>query len=363
MDNLTKDDKWVLVSCLQKSVRKGFDDLAGIYAQKLCDLGERSYLAYRLSIMGVEDLGIAALDEVTPFSNTRIKKAEVDKNGGVEYLVEVAKNFAREKKDRTACDLVTLSQGFIPEEVSLEEHKEIFLNPEYHEVTRALSGWSVLGAKKHKTELIEPGEDRLEEFLKLNEKLLSKSPKKDKILSILEDSYMVHREPHFIVLGLLQSIFEKEKNMIMQNYKTGDFISRDYVRILAQNYFLVDGVDTHTSQGKTAAYNFLKKPSLTVEWMDKNSIDYEARFNVVKCLSFRAIGQQVNHRLFYPTAAKVMREIQVETLNRYAGKELDTKEALKSFSASIPIWNNCIEDVITKQYGSVKNNKTKYFPF
>lgn len=363
MDKLTKDDKWVLVSCLQKSVRKGFDDLAGIYAQKLCDLGERSYLAYRLSIMGVEDLGIPALNEVTPFSNTRIKKAEVDKNGGIEYLVDIAQRFAKANKDRTACDLVTLSQGFLPEDVPLEKHKEIFLDHNQHEVTRTLSAWYVLGGKKHKTEFIQAQEDRLEDFLKLNEKLLEKSPEKDRILTILEDSYLVHREPHFIALGLLQSIFEKEKGLTVQSFKTGDFISRDYVRVLAQNYFLVDGVDTHTAQGKTAAYNFLKKPSLAVEWMDKNEIDYEARFNVLKCLIFRTIGQQVNHRLFYPTATRVMREIQKETLDRYAGQDLDVKEALKAFTASIPIWNNCIEDVITKQYGVTKTKPPGYFPF
>lgn len=362
MDKLTKDDKWVLVSCLQKSVRKGFENLAGIYAQKLCELGERSYLAYRLSIMAVEDVGVAATDDIVPFLKTRIKKAEVDTNGGVEYLVETAKLFARAKKDRTACDLVTLAQGYKPTELSLDEHKAIFLDPNQHEITRALSAWSVLGAKKHKNSLIQDQEDRLSEFIELNAKLLENSQKKDIILGILEDSYPVHREPHFIVIGLLQAILEEEKDVGMSGFKTGDFVSRGFNQFLAQNYFLVDGIDTHTAQGKTAAYKFLKKPSLVNEWMEKNNVPFEARFNVVKCLSFRAIGQQVNHRMFYPTATRVMRDVQSETLNRYVGHEVDFKEALKSFNASVPIWNNCIEEVITKQYGEPKR-PAGYFPF
>lgn len=363
MDKLTKDDKWILVSCLQKSVRKGFDELSGIYAKKLCELGERSYLAYRLSIMAVEDIGIAALDDVIPFSKTRIKKAEVDKNGGEEYLIETAKIFARANKDRTACDLVTLAQGYKPSELSMEEHKALFLDPNQHEITRALAAWSILGAKKHKNPLIQDEVDNFDEFLKANEELLKNSPQKDKILGILEDSYPVHREPHFLAIGLLQAIFEEEKDVEISGFKTGDLIPRNFNQILAQNYFLVDGVDIHTSQGKSAAYSFLKKASLVNEWMEKNEVPFEAKFNVVKCLSFRAVGQQVNSRLFYPTATRVMREVQSETLNRYVGHDVDFKDALKHFNASISIWNNCVEEVITKQYGPPKKKHDAYFPF
>lgn len=363
MDKLNKDDKWILVSCLQKSVRKGFDDLAGIYAKKLCELGERSYLAYRLSIMAVEDIGIASIDEIIPFLQTRIKKAEVDKNGGEEYLVETAKMFALTKKDRTACDLVTLAQGYKPLEVSIEEHKSLFLDPNQHEITRALAAWSMLGAKKHKNPLIQDEVDNFDFFLKANEELLKNSPRKDQILGILEDSYPVHREPHFLAIGLLQAIFEEEKDIEISGIKTGEFVSRGFNQILAQNYFLVDGVDMHTSQGKTAAFNFLKKASLMNDWMESNSVPFEARANVVKCLSFRAVGQQVNSRLFYPTATKVMREVQNETLNRYVGHEVSFKDALKHFNASLGIWNNCIEEVITKQYGPPKKKHDAYFPF
>lgn len=360
MKNLTKDDKWVLVSCLQKSVRKGFDDLAETYAQKLCEIGERSYLAYRLSIMAVEDVGIAALDDIIPFLNTRIKKAEVDKNGGEQYLIDVSKKFALAKKDRTACDLVSLSTGYQPADLTLAQHKEIFLDKRQHEITRALSGWVVLGGKKHKHELIQTDEDRLDEFLALNETLLDKSPVKDKILGILADSYPVHREPHFLVIGLLQSIYENELGVEMRGYKTGDIVKRSFPKELLEDYFLIDGVDIHTSQGKTAAYNFVKRPSLMNEWFNKNNVQEEDRMNVIKCLNFRAIGQQVNERLFYPTASKVMVDIQKETLNRYVGADVSFSEASNAFNASLPIWNQCVAEVIKKKYG--KPNP-RHFPF
>ena len=90
---LTKEDKWLLVSCLQKSVRKGFVDLAIDYASKLYDL-ERSYLVYRLSIIAVEDVGLGNLSLVNEFMDTEIKKANIEDKGGKQYVLDITAHLA-----------------------------------------------------------------------------------------------------------------------------------------------------------------------------------------------------------------------------------------------------------------------------
>ncbi len=345
-------NKWLLVSCLQKSVRKGFVDLVENYTEELFDI-DRSYLTYRLSIMAIEDIGISNIPLISDFLKTEIKKSNIDELGGKDYIVKIAKELSESIKDRSACDLISISTMY--GEKHYEDYEKIFLDESQTLVRRVLAAWEILGAKKMKNPLIENQQDNLENFIKLNSEI---TDNKD-ILEIMKISYKIHNEPHFIAIGLLNSLYDKEKNHggKIGKYNIGDYLNKEFPKSLINNKWLFDGIDWHTKEGKAAIYSTIKENIEVVKYLKEFVIDNESVATGFGMLLFKKIGQQVNKRLIYRNAIAIFKNAEEITLKKMLYSEnVDFMLADKLMDEAIPI----LKDNIEKQFRVANPN---YFPF
>lgn len=352
-------DKWILVSCLQKSIRKGYVNLALNYADELYDM-ERAYLLYRLSIIALEDVGLGNVDSVHDFMLTEIKKAEIEAKGGKEYVMEVVKQFALSNKDRTACDLTYLS-GFYqgaPTNTEGKSAEQIFLSNEVSVVKRVLAGWQVLGTKRQKNPFIQNEEDDLERFIELNSELT----KNNKILEIMKAAYKFHREPHFIALGILDYLFSEEKKNggTIGKFNVGDILEKKYTPRMCgyNNKWLIDGFDWHTAEGKKAIYEFCGKSGNLINYLHENKrpMDNENFAHGVGNLLFRENGHCVDKRLVYPSAIEILKVCITKSIQLRFGEGVKPSTAMAHMSQDA----NKLYDIIDEQR---KKQKLSMLPF
>lgn len=349
MKNITQDHKWLLISCLQKSIRKGFANLAIEYAESLYEL-DKSYLLYKLSIIALEDIGLGNVEAIFDFMDTEIKKSKIEERGGKSYVLKVVENFANSVKDRSACDLCSLAS--LSETQNELDNESIFLSQEAPVVNRLMAGWEILGAQKLKNPLVFNKEDNLEKFMELNKMIVND----EKILQVMKNGYLIHREPHFIALGLLQSIFTKEKNVKVGKYITGQYVEKfQYQHMVSENW-LLDGIDWHTKEGKSSIHNFAKQKNELSSWFDKNYIPNDIRPNLIGLLLFRTIGHQVNKRLVYPTAIVIMKLAQKMEFEKMTANQLDYAQTVKIFENCLPELNQLLTQHLTTP-------DPKHFPF
>lgn len=350
-----KEDKWMLVSCLQKSIRKGFVELAINYAEQLYEI-ERSYLVYRLSIIAIEDIGLGNVDLVHDFLSTEIRKANIEARGGKDYVMKVVAELAQSIKDRSACDLVSLASFYQEKIETNKTFEEIFIDDQMPVVNRVLAGWEILGAKKLQNPLVKNSENSdLENFLELNSKIVSDK----KILDIIRFAHTIHREPHFISLGILAYLYEQEKKkeIKMGKFKTGESVNKEYPIKMIQNKWLIDGIDWHTKEGKSAIYEFAKEKSEIVDYLKTMVIDRESIGTLLGMLLFRHSGHQVDRRLFYPSAVAILKITEQLTF-----KELTHNESADFFKAS-KIFEKSIHQINQKIEKQFTIPDPQYFPF
>lgn len=350
MRKLGKEDKWLLVSCLQKSIRKGFSDLAVSYADQLYEI-ERSYLLYRLSIIAVEDVGLGNPQLVDEFLSTEIKKANIEEKGGKDYILSITEKLAVSGKDRSACDLTVLASSIAPS-FSFDDSESVFLDNNKDIVDRMLAGWNILGAKKNTNNLVINKEDNVESFLSLNKHLITD----ERILNIIKNGYKIHREPHFMAMGLLKNQLALEEGKVISKFKTGDFFSRNFDKTFIDNFWLIDGVDWHTKEGKTAIYEFCNSSTETIKYLKSIKTPYNIIPNVIGTLLFRAVGQQVNERLVYPTAVNIMKMVEKNGLEKQLSLEINIKHLNTLFLNDLPLLNEKLHKILSKP-------DPKHFPF
>lgn len=290
-------NKWLLVSCLQKSIRKGFVNLALNYAEELWNI-DKNYLLYRLSIIAIEDVGLGNLELVHSFLKTELKKDNIATNGGEEYVMGIVKQLALSVKDRSACDLMEIAYR---ENIDLSGYslEDIYLNKNENIVKRFLSGWEILGSKKFKNNNIINKEDNIEDYININKKL----GVSENILEIIRTCYKVQNEAHFLSIGILSKIFEEEL-MLKCAYKVGDCKFYQHPEKLIANDLLIDGFDYHTKEGKSAIYDFIKKSKHLVPEL-KKYFEYSEIPRIIGKLMFKENGQKVDKRLLYPTAVNI----------------------------------------------------------
>lgn len=361
MNNLTKEDKWLLVSCLQKSIRKGFDELAISYADRLYEI-ERSYLVYRLSIIAVEDVGLGNLSLMNDFLATQIKKANIEERGGKEYILKLTGELARSVKDRSACDLTSLcfydpSTNGLGEDRNTEKMKEIYLDNSQPVGRRINAAWEILGAKKQKNLNIKNQEDDLERFLDLNRELIYHLPHSTAVLDSMRNGYIIHRESHFIALGLLYSLLEAERDQKIGSFVTGSFVERQFAAHILENTWLIDGIDWHTKEGKSAIYDFCKSNPPVVRFLKSQHIGYESIPHIIGKLLFRKCGHQVNQRLFYPSAVKILKSTEkLELKESLHNSGIDLVKLNQMFEQDFPLLREKIQQIFVTP-------DPKHFPF
>lgn len=354
MDMKKSENKWILVSCLQKSIRKGFVVLAQKYAEELFEF-EKNYLIYRLSIIAVEDVGLGDVDLVYDFLSTEIKKANIEERGGKDYVMGLVEKLCLANKDRSACDLISLS--FLYEDTMLDSanHKETFLNNNEMLVKRVLSAWEMLGAKKMKNPLIKNNDDNINLFLELNSELVEDP----KVLKIMELSYKIHNEPHFIAIGLLSYLYTKEKRAKSKigKYNAGDILVKDFPIELIKDKWLLDGIDWHTREGKAAVYELSKEQIEVNKYLREFLIDSESISTALGMLLFRKVGHQVNKRLIYQNSVAILKTSEQITFKKMLYNDnADFFVADKLMDSAMPIFR----DNVIKQFNGTN---PKYFPF
>jgi len=296
-----KEDKWLLVSCLQKSIRKGFVTLAHNYAEKLYDL-ERSYLVYRLSVIAIEDIGLGNTNLVHDFLSTKIQKDKIEELGGKDYVMRIVSELTTSIKDRSACEVVTLASFYKEKYTETKKtNEEVFLDNEELIVNRVIAGWEILGVKNFK----HVEENNLENFIELNSRFIQD----EKILNIIRYAHSIHKETHFSSYGLLSYVYEKEKKKKIKvgKFETGDYVSTDCPIDLIDNKWLIDGVDWHTKEGKSAIYEFITENTAIMSYVRSMKLDKESMASIVGNLLFRKVGHQVDKRLIYPTAIVILK--------------------------------------------------------
>lgn len=307
------DNKWILSSCLQKSIRKGFCELAFQYFEDLWEY-DSSYAIYILSLVAIEDIGIANLDLLHEFLNEmiKIKKSTIQEKDKKKILLFVEK-FCLSVKDRSIYDLNLLS---ILSEKKIEEdyeknYTDIFLNNKETIVNRFLAGWKILESTKIKNPLIaqQEKEKNFESFLNLYQQILPNQT----MIELMRKIYFIDKSTYSISLGLLFYLYQEEfKNKEkVGKYQVGDFVQNKYPIQLIKNKWLIDGIDWHTKEGKLAIIDFCKED---IE-LQKFNFSQDILQQLVGLLFFRLIGQQLDKRLIYPSAVVIMKMAEQKAIN------------------------------------------------
>lgn len=345
-----KNYKWLLVSSLQKSVRRGLAKEAGLLWD-VASLIDKFYVSYRASIMAIEDVGLGNSPLVHDFLSTSLKKANIQEKGGDEYIRKVIMDLANSVKDRTACDLTWLSGKVIPNSLNKDQLIHCYKDESLELTERVLAGWLLTGTKKIKHGLIsdKDNESDIELFTKINQQL----GVKENILEVVTASYTYHKEPHIFAYPLLSLMLDNEKNKKLGAYTTGDSFSKNFDTPIYDFQgipILMSAVDGHTSEGKKILEKVkLQKNIQTII----GHLQTEVQDYLLKHALFKAEGQIVNKRLFYPTASLIYKKSQ----NFYEDGQI-IKELTQELDNMLPEIHNMRESALN--YTFKKGYKPKF---
>jgi hypothetical protein len=346
-----KSYKWLISSCFQKSLRRGRFDLAKPYLEFLWN-HEPSYITFRFGTILAEDVGIANIPLIEEYLSTKASKKAVIEKGGLEYLLRLTEEACNSVKDRSSCDAAYISSYY-----GLEKHNEelndTFLNLQNHYVDRINASWCLLGSKKFNNHNLNySSEDDLPKYLELVAKATS-----EHFSTLVANAYASQIENICLGLPVVLSAYEYEKLNSNQNSKlpVGKTIENIYVK--ETTFFheptgleiISCGIDGHTREGQNVYYQYLKRKTDFVKYLNTHNVSYEKQGNILKHCLFRLEGHEVNKRLYFPSAVQVMRECESNILNMKAGfKEniLDFNELKKILIKDMPMINQMREQAL-----------------
>lgn len=319
-----KNYKWLVSSALQKSIRRGREDLAKNYVHFLWSI-DRSYLCYRLGTILCEDVGVANIDLVSEYLQTKGAKKAIDERGGEDFIQRIVQDACQSIKDRSSCDSAYLV-GFLENKFSTMSKDDIkaYYEQSTDYKTRINALWLLLGNKRFKND----SWSFFDTYL-LNEKGVVQDdvPKvlglisDEKMKEVFKNAYDTQREN--ISLGM-PVMFDAYKSEAKNDERVGQVVKK---RLL--NEFTVKepvtgldilnvAIDGHTAEGKGIYYDLLKQREFK-NIMDSYRIDEEYRMNILKHLIFRVEGHEVNKRVYYPTAVSVMKDCEQIPLSYKSG--------------------------------------------
>ncbi len=338
------NNKWLLVSCLQKSIRRGFEEEAVMLWKHLKDI-DRFYTIYRLSIMAIEDVGLGNIDLMYDFLSTGLKKVNLEQKGGNDYIEYIVKELAKSVKDRSACDISWLASGdnWIDDK-NINKYQEIYQDETIPLRKRVLAGWLMVGTKKIKHQIIKDFDEQnhIGEFIELQKY----NQVDEKIIKIVEESYPYQKEPHLFALPLLSQKLQQEQNIQIgkSQYKTGDFkehkIEKNILDIEGLPIIL-EAIDGHTSEGKKIIQKLIREKDIQDEI---KFLDFEEQEYLLKHILFQLEGQVVNKRLIYPTGISVYKEAQ----NFYKNPQINFIKLSQKIEEKIPYIHQLRKEIFKK---------------
>lgn len=327
----TTNEKWLLVSCLQKSIRKGFEDIACVYAGQLYEM-DKNYLIHKMGTILFEDIFLANTELINDFfiyaNHKNHKKVDI-----IQYI----KSFCSSVKDRTAYDILEISKikniqdTYYPQEILTQENSFIV---DKLQAAKQILNQSViknpLGNELYHIEKI------LAEFNITHD---------DTIQNIIKNIYVYNKDSNYLLLGFLHQVYQAEQSKKMGNLTTGDIVCTTFKQELINQKWLIDGVDWHTKEGKAAIEDFLtEQTSIKNYIISLNSS--ESIELIIGLILFKTIGQEVNKRLFYPTAVLASRLSKKLELEKIIGhKNFDQNELFKLFNEDYPLLKQCMENI------------------
>ena len=306
-----KNDKWVLASHLQKAIRRGWGDEAAWAAEQLVQV-DRAYLAYRLSVIAVEDVGAGDLEVVGQFVSEeqkwgarRFNTSKSDED--TEQWKQVATTFANAIKDRTPCEWMACVYWL--NEFERQEGPWAQLNPTeciakaYEQDKpwwwRGLMAWRAAGTDKFPSSILPELPGCWEDW---------KAHAPTETLTILEGFGERQREAHPVFFPL--AVFERfnDANSKVMSYDCGD--------ILKSGPWLSAALDKHTSEGNKAIGQFLRQVPKPVQDQLKSVVGYDGMNDVVGRLMFWMEGGKVNRAQHYQLASQISHDIKAKWLSQ-----------------------------------------------
>lgn len=325
------NEKWILVSCLQKSIRKGFEDIACMYAGQLYEI-DKNYLLNKMGCVLLEDIflaNIALIDEFFTYVNQKNHK-KID-------VIDYVKKFCNSVKDRTAYDILEISKVKNIQEI--ENAEEVLKKDSSFIVDKLQAVKQILNQQILK--------NSLKNDLYYIEKILHEfniTPDKN-LQNIIKKIYTYNKDSNYLLLGLIHQVYQTEKNKKMGNLTTGDIIVNVFKPEIINQKWLIDGIDWHTREGKSAIQDFLLKPSNIQNYIAQ----IEANENIdliIGLLLFKTVGQEVNKRIFYPTAVLANKlSIKLELEKIIGHKNFDQAQLFLLFKEDYYLLKESIENI------------------
>lgn len=288
------NNKWRVVSGMQKAIRQSDVTNAVRLATALHNSTEADTLWRRIGVTGIEDIGVANLPLAALTFAVSGKKAWRQANGGVAIPQYIAASMAKTLKDRTACNLAcwvnaTANWGISAEDVSNIEGEDI--------LTRAT--WLKVHAdgitNEKREQLYPPSKAKAEDYI-------SALP------------------------TLAQYVYRRGKAAGAEGLYAAMAVIMDYLQAMPDDYFtvekreplepcLIKGVpsyayDKHTYEGKKAIAYFLKACEPIAKWDGwcVEGMTYSLKMRAMGSAVFYAEGgEYLVDRLTYPLGIYVSR--------------------------------------------------------
>lgn len=304
-----KNDKWVLASHLQKAIRRGWADEAAWAAEHLVQV-DRAYLAYRLSVIAVEDVGAGDLNAIGQFVSDEQKwgarrfnpsKSEED----TQQWKHVASTFANAIKDRTPCEWMACTHWLDQFEQDVGPWADLSpiecVDKAYDQTKpwwwRGLMAWRAAGTDKFPSSMLPETPGCWDEWKE-------HAPKET--LTILQGFGERQREAHpvFFPLAVFERLNDPEAKVML--YDCG--------AILKSGPWLSAALDKHTSEGNKAISHFLRQVPRPIQEQLKSAVGYDGMSEAVGRLMFWMEGGKVNRAQHYRLASQISHDIKARWL-------------------------------------------------
>lgn len=286
------NDKYLLASILQKSIRLGLTQSAKEAATALFQI-DKNYLMYRMMIIAFEDVGLGNLELMKDITSYRwgVRKFKERNIDFLTYFQDLSEKLCSSLKDRTACDatyLLSLAYGAKDIDNVCQQI------PALSEIWKT---WSTLGFKRyaineHKLDT----EDNVEAYIKEVNLITSKDN------AYLNDFYSTQVDPFFLSVPIL------DKYLLPENTIKSESMADYSLNFLTDGAtFPLSAVDGHTRLGANCIKTFLNKHQKEIYsfFSQSNLISSEDIYLMTKKCLFRVEGQNVNPKLIYPVALEI----------------------------------------------------------
>ena len=367
-------DRYILASALQKSIRRGLTQ----YALRYSDiLGQQdyNYLIYRLGIILTEDVGVSNTPLLNEYLDLKISKKSIDAAGGMDFIQNIITQACDSNKDRSSCDLAYFSSHLTEWSILKPEFKSLIDTPETERLSLVKSLitqninpalkvnliWTALGQRKYPNDLLTnlnlfefpklkngKNDDSVDNFIQI----LNTLGLNDAEISATINAHATQNE--FMCLGMALT-YPERKNFIIKSQKqdplfqpqiqTIDF-SSDTTSLMKSNntHILNAAIDHHTSQGKAAYTMFLRTKNHYSDYMKSLGFSQDTSNALFPFFMFRVEGHEVNKREYFPFAKTVMIMANQISLNRllnldFNDKTYNFKDIANVVKEQIPVIN------------------------